>query len=71
MFSIMRSRNIYRPKIDDPKNCLDFEGLKYLKGVQKLDKMDKYKDEILDIKEHLINFRLPCYKYNYSLDPET
>lgn len=33
--------------------------------------MDENIEEILDIKKHLINSRVPCYKYNYSLDPET
>ena len=33
--------------------------------------MKSKSEEILDIKEYLIKFRVPCFKYNYSISPET
>ena len=71
LFTSMRSKLTYRPKIDDPKTCLDLQGLKYVEAAKSINKMNQKSDEILDIKEYLIKFRVPCYKYNYSLDPET
>ena len=71
MFDAMRSENIYRPKIDNPQNILDEHGLKYFESFKEIDQTKERYEEILDIKEYLIKFRVPCFKYNYSLDPDT